>query len=380
MIKILHVISDSNIGGAGRYLLTYLSECDREKFDVTVVLPTGSKLEAAVVDLGFTVITCDGLAEKSFSKTGLNELVKIIKRVKPHMVHSHAVLSARIAAKLVSRKIKVVYTRHSVFPPKENLTKGIGRFANSLLNKRAADGIIAVAQAAKENLTDTGVEDAKVRVIYNGVKDVTVLTPEEKRQAKADLGLISDATIVAIVARLTEVKGHKYYIETAKILKDKGYNVQFVIAGTGECEEELKAQAKRDGLGETVVFTGFLTNVTPLMNVLDIQANASFGTEAASLSLLEGMCLGKPAVVSDYGGNPELIKNGQNGFVVPIKDPQAMADKIEQLINDKDLYNTVSDGAKEIFQRGFTAKAMVEQMEDYYCEILADCKKERAER
>lgn len=372
MIKILHVISDSNIGGAGRYLLTYLSECDTSAFDVTVVIPHGSKLEDPIKELGFKIITCDGLAEQSFSKTGLKELKKIIKAEKPDMVHSHAVLSARIAAKLVSRKIKVIYTRHSVFPPKENLTKGVGRFANSLLNKKAADGIIAVAGAAKENLTDTGVEDSRIRVIYNGVKNVKVLTDDEKAAVKKELGLRDSAAIVAIVARLTEVKGHRYFIEAAKIIKEKGLDVQFVIAGTGECESELKQQTKDENLEDTVIFTGFLNNVTGLMNVLDIQANCSFGTEAASLSLLEGMCLGKPAVVSDYGGNPELIKSGENGFVVPIKDPQAMADKIELLLTDKELYNSISSRAKETFAARFTAKAMVEQMESYYKEILGE--------
>ncbi len=372
MIKILHIISDSNIGGAGRYLLTYLSECNTDTFDVTVVIPTGSKLEEPIKELGFKIITCEGLAEQSFSKTGVKELIKIIKAEKPQMVHSHAVLSARIAAKLVSKKIKVIYTRHSVFPPKENLTRGIGRFANSLLNKKAADGIIAVAGAAKENLTDTGVEDSRIRVIYNGVKNVKVLTDEEKVMVKAELGLRSSAAIVAIVARLTEVKGQRYFIDAAKIVKEKGLDAQFVIAGTGECEAELKERVKKEGLEDTVIFTGFLNNVTGLMNVLDVQANASFGTEAASLSLLEGMCLGKPAVVSNYGGNPELIKDGENGFVVPIKDPQSMADKIQLLITDKELYSNISNKAKETFASRFTAKAMVEQMEEYYKEVLGD--------
>ncbi len=378
MIKILHVISDSNIGGAGRYLLTYLSECDRSAFDVMVVIPTDSKLEEPIKELGFKTITCEGLAEQSFSKTGLKALIKIIKTEKPHMVHSHAVLSARIAAKVVSKKIKVVYTRHSVFPPKENLTKGVGRFVNSILNKKAADGIIAVAGAAKENLTDTGVEDSKIRIIYNGVKNVAVLSDEEKAEVKNQLGLRSSAAIVAIVARLTEVKGQRYFIEAAKIIKEKGLDVQFVIAGTGESEAELKEQVKNEQLEDTVIFTGFLTNVTGLMNLLDIQANASFGTEAASLSLLEGMCLGKPAVVSNYGGNPELIKDGENGFVVPIKDPQAIAEKIELLLGDKVLYNSISANAKQTFAERFTARAMVEQMEQYYKEILGD--KERADK
>ena len=82
---------------------------------------------------------------------------------------------------------------------------------------------------------------------------------------------------------------------------------------------------------------GFLSYVEPLMNAMDIQANCSFGTEATSLSLLQGMSLGKPAVVTDFGGNPGVIRDGENGFMVPIKDPAAMADTLHKLMTDESL-------------------------------------------
>jgi len=373
MIKLLHVISDTNIGGAGRYLLTYLGEYDRENYDVKVVLPVNSKLIKSVEDLGVPVITVDGIADKSFDIHSISKLKKIFKEECPDIVHTHAAISARIAARRAGVKA-TTYTRHSVFEPAKRLTRGFGKKLNVIVNNLTSNKIIAVAEAAKKNVTDTGVDPSKIRVVYNGVKPLEVYNPEQKSKVREKLSLPMEEPVIALIARVTEVKGQDYFIRSAKILKDKGYKVKFVIAGTGDKEEEFRHLAHKLDVEDTVVFTGFLTDVTGLMNVMDIQANASFGTEAASLSLMEGMSLGKPAVVSDYGGNPELITDGLNGFVVPQKDENAMAKAIMKLLDNKDIYSKVSASAQKIYEERFTAKIMTRNMELFYQDILKEVK------
>ena len=88
---------------------------------------------------------------------------------------------------------------------------------------------------------------------------------------------------------------------------------------------------------EQIIFTGFISDVDKLMSITDVQANASFGTEATSLALLEGMSLGIPAVVSDFGGNPGVIKNGQNGYIVPKQNSKALADILKYCLQTKNL-------------------------------------------
>lgn len=89
------------------------------------------------------------------------------------------------------------------------------------------------------------------------------------------------------------------------------------------------------GIDDNLCFAGFVEDVTPLMNITDIQVNASYGTEATSLSLLEGMSLGIPAVVSDFGGNPGVITDGENGLITPQKDADALADALIRLCGDE---------------------------------------------
>lgn len=162
-----------------------------------------------------------------------------------------------------------------------------------------------------------GVKESKIKVILNGVDGLTPVSTDEKRIIKERFNLPDGYKAVSIVARLEDIKGHDYFIEAADRLLQKGIKARFYIAGTGSYENHLKEKVKNMNRQEQIIFTGFISDVDKLMSITDVQANASFGTEATSLALLEGMSLGIPAVVSDFGGNPGVIKNGQNGYIVP---------------------------------------------------------------
>ena len=362
MVSLTHIISDTNIGGAGRYLLAFLEYYDREKFEVSVILPKNSKLKEHIPG----AIEVDGIADKSFSIKGVREIKKVLKKIKPDIVHTHGALSGRIAGKLAGVE-NVTYTRHSVFEPSKKLTKGMGFYLNKWLNDWTCKKIIAVAKAAAQNIIDSGVDKEKIQVIYNGVKPLGTRTKEQNEEFLKSVGATPGIPTLAIAARLTAVKGQKYIIEAAKILKGKGVRCQIIIAGTGEDSEYLHKLAKDLGVfGDYIILAGFVSNIEGLCNACDIQLNASFGTEAASLALMEGMSLGKPSIVSDYGGNPELITEGVNGLITPQHAPEKIAEAIERLIGDKELYNNLSKNSKRIYNERFTAEIMVKQMEYFY--------------
>lgn len=367
-IKVIEVSSDTNIGGAGKCLLTLLENFDYNTFDVKVVLPKNSLLKPHIDKMNIPVIEVDGIADKSLDFAAVKELRMIFKRERPDIVHTHASMSARIAAKQAGAK--VVYTRHSVFEPSKKISRGIGKVINGMINNHYADSIIAVAEAAKDNLTDTGVKESKIKVILNGVDGLTPVSTDEKRIIKERFNLPDGYKAVSIVARLEDIKGHDYFIEAADRLLQKGIKARFYIAGTGSYEKHLKEKVKSMNRQEQIIFTGFISDVDKLMSITDVQANASFGTEATSLALLEGMSLGIPAVVSDFGGNPGVIKNGQNGYIVPKQNSKALADNLEVLLTDQKLYGYMSQGAKKIFQKTFTAQAMTKQTEQVYLDLM----------
>ena len=362
MLKILNIISDRNIGGAGRCLLNFLKYYDRKKIAVKVVVPRGSLLKPEIEKLKTKVIEVDGIADKSFDWKAIKKLNKIIKKENPDVIHTHGTITGRICGRMCGKKI--VYTRHSVFPVSPRIQKGLGRIANKYVNEFLADDIIAVAEAAKQNLTDGGISPEKVKVILNGVEQLEKSSPEEIAETKQKYGIAENDFVIGILARLNAVKGHKYLIEAAEALK--GEKIKILIAGTGEMESTLKEMVKQKKLENIVLFTGFISNVKPFLSILDLQVNASYGTEATSLALLEGMSLGIPAVVSNYGGNPGVITHGENGYLFESQNSSDLVKYLKKIMEEKEVYQYMQKKSKEIFQQKFTVQTYARNIEKVY--------------
>ncbi len=373
MIKVLNVISDTNIGGAGKCVLTFLKYYNKNKFDVTVVLPKGSLLIPMIEELGGKYIEIDGIADKSLDFSAIGKLKKIFLKEQPHIIHCHASMSARIAARLykLGKKAKIVYTRHSVFEPSKAISKGMGKVINGYINNITADRIIAVAEAAKDNIVKTGVNPKKIVVIQNGVEPLKMLDEQEILKLKSKYN-VEDECLLGIVARLNEVKGHTYILEAIKMLKDDGIKVKLLVAGTGDWEQKIREKAAELDIVHEIIMAGFVTDVTGIMNLIDVNMNASFGTEATSLSLLEGMSIGTPCIVSDFGGNPGVVTHGDNGLIFKTKDSQDMYEKIKYFITEPGVKDKLSKNAKKVFDNKFKAEIMTRNIEKVYMSMTEE--------
>ncbi len=366
MIKVVNVISDTNIGGAGKCIINFCKNYDKKMFEIVVIVPNGSALVEELKDTGVKIIEIDGLKDKSWDFKSLFKLIKVLREEKPDIVHTHASSTARFAAKFV-KDTKVVFTRHSVFPVNPRIKKGIGRFVYKNTNELLSDRIIAVAEAAKENLTDGGVSEDKIDVILNGVEKIPETSENERKALKEKYGIKDDEYVVGILARLEKVKGHETFIEAANILlNEKKMKAKFLILGTGSEEDNLKQRVKELKLENKVIFTGFVKNVKDFLNIFDVQVNCSYGTEATSLALLEGMSIGVPAVVTNFGGNPGVISNGENGYIVPIKSPRDTAEAIERILTDKNISERMKRKSIEIFEKKFTVEVYTKNIESFY--------------
>ena len=369
MIKVLNIISDSNIGGAGKCVIYFCKTYNKKEFDVSVVVPKDSVLIAELKKTNVKIIEVDGLKDKSLDFKAFFKLRKIIKEVKPDIVHTHASSIARLAARFVPGT-KIIFTRHSVFPVSEKIKHNPGRFIYKTANELTTDKIIAVAEAAKENLTDGGINDSIIEVVLNGVEKLPSTSQKEKDELKKKYKISPDEKVIGILARLNKVKGHEYFIDAAKIILDKNVKAKFLILGTGDEEQYLKQKVKDLKLDDKIIFTGFIKNVKDFVNIFDVQVNCSYGTEATSLALLEGMSIGVPAVVTNYGGNPGVIKEGENGFLVPIKSPEETANAILKLIQDDELYKKISKRSIEIYNEKFTIDVYTRNIERVYKEVF----------
>ena len=187
MTKVLNIISDTNIGGAGRLLLNYLQYADRDQFDTSVAVPRDSQLAPRLKALGAAVYEVDGIADRSYDRGDVKVLRELIRRVDPDIVHAHGALSARIAARREGKT--VIYTRHSAFPVSAKLRYPPGRWVNKFVNEHYADHIIAVSAAAAKNLTDSGISEKKITVMMNGVSPVARVGAEEAEKTRREWGI-----------------------------------------------------------------------------------------------------------------------------------------------------------------------------------------------
>ncbi|MCL2571374.1 MAG: glycosyltransferase family 4 protein [Defluviitaleaceae bacterium] len=363
MIKILHIVTDTNIGGTGHLLLHLLDAYDKSSFVMEVVLPENARLTPLLAMRGVKYYESPDIADKSFSFKGISTLRKLIKEAEPDIVHTHGSFSGRKAAKQLG--VKVVHTRHCAYPVAS--WKKVFPFKQMMgfVNNSLSDLMIAISPAAAENLIDMGARQSKIRTLFNGTPPVRSYSFEEVADIKRKYNIPPDTFVLAIIARLTEVKGHDDILDAAKAVP----KALILFAGDGEQKTHLEGRIATEGISN-VRLLGFVTDVDELIAVMDAQINASFGTETSSLSLIQGMSAGVPAVASDFGGNPYLIETGVNGIVFPARDANAMADGIKKIMSDSELYRRTSEGARQVYQERFTDKKMASDTEAVYKEVL----------
>ena len=378
MIKVIEAISDMNIGGAGKLLVSRIKYSNKEKIKYFVVLPKGSLLTQKIKKAGARIIEIDSCKNRSFDLSGILTIYKIIKRISPSIVNSHACASAKIAGRLARVDVNL-FTRHCDFPTSKIYAFPFVKSISKAFNEFICDGVIAVSESSKRNLLSVGINEKKIKVIINGAESLTALSEVEKKKIKAGLKIPAEAIVVSIFARLEAYKDHKTLLRAAKSLKNNK-NIYFLIVGAGSLGEYLKSYAAKLGIEDNVRFLGFVDDVYKIMNITDINVNCSIGTETSSLALSEGMSLGIPAIASDYSGNKYIAKNNINGLIYPQRNHIALAECILRLVYDKALYSRLAKNASIRFQNELNAKRMTLETEQYYFSMLKSKKLMRSSR
>ena len=368
MIRVMEIISDTNIGGGGMSLLNYLSFYDRSRFSLSVVLPRNSALTERIRAIGgVEIYEIDAMADKSMDRAALPLIRALIRQVKPDLVHTHGSLVGRIAAKLERRR--VVYTKHCAFMPEGMRAALPGRMATRVVDDLLSDAVIAVGPSGRAVLRASGVAEKRIHEMLNGVAPLPMPTEQEREVARAAYGFTPEDYVVGILARVEEYKGHSILLEAFRQLRAEHENVRLLVAGEGSYLPILKKEAASLPEG-SVVFAGFVKDVKKALWAMDVQVNASYVSETSSLSLLEGMSIGLPAVVSDIGGNPSLIRNGENGFVFPSQNSQALADCVARLMDEPGLREEMEKKALSIYQERFTGEVFARNIENVYDDVL----------
>ena len=368
MVKVVEIISDTNIGGAGVLLTNRLKHSDRKKIDTSVILPKNSLLVPIIKKMDIDCIELDGCCDRSFDVSSILKTKKIIERLHPDIVNTHGCLSGRVAAYLAHVPVKI-YTRHCTYPVNRFRRSPAVKLVMCCVTHVLSDRVIAVANAAKGDLIEMGVDAEMISVIINGSDPVERMSAEKRKKIRSEMNISDDAKVVSIFARLEDCKDHITFLRAAVLLLRSNPKYVFLIVGSGSREQVLKNMVKTLGISDNVIFTGFVDDITAYMNITDINVNCSVGTETSSLALSEGMSLSIPPVVSDYGGNPYMVQNGKNGLMFRCGDYTGLAEAIISL-DDPELYADLSKKAGERFRSELNAKRMTVLTESLYLKLF----------
>lgn len=230
--------------------------------------------------------------------------------------------------------------------------------------------MVTVAQDLKEFLVKhVGVAAGRVHLIYNGIEAKTRRESETLSLGRTELGLRMDDEVVGVVGSLYPVKGHRYLLEAVPQILKVRPRLKILIVGSGSMEGGLKELVRGLGIQRQVHFLGFRRDVQELLSLIDVFVLPSL-SEGLSLALLEAMAAGKVVVATNVGGNPELVVEGETGFLVPPRDAEALASRLLMLLSNRDQARKLgSNGRRRVLDQ-FTLNTMVQRYEQLYATCL----------
>ena len=345
--NILHISRTMDIGGAERIVYQLATDL-KDEFDQVHVASTGGLWEEKLAENGIQhhrILDIDSKQPATVLKI-LASLSKIIKENEITLVHTHHRMAAFYVRLLQMRHPKLihVYTAHNVFKDKLPLYK----FA---LGKAHA---IAVGEAVNENLkADVGIKETTV--IYNGV------LMEESQDTVAEIAQTPGVKI-GCIARLSEQKGLPYLIQAMSLVTNP--SVSLFIVGDGELKNDLINQTKELSLEERIHFLGYRSDVVECINSFDFLVSSSL-YEGLALNVIETFMNGKTMVATDIPGIKEIV-NDSNGMLVPVKDPKALAQAIEELAGNPEKRASLATQAKRDYESKYSYPIFLDNYRNFY--------------
>lgn len=245
-----------------------------------------------------------------------------------------------------------------------------GRLAALRLSNLFVDRVVANSLAVARNVSAReAIPEERIRVIYNGYQEDAV-SPEPPRRLRARLGIRGGDSVIGVVGHLSRLKRPGDVLAAFASLHGEFPNAHLVFAGDGEERRALSEIALALDLAGSVHLLGSVDDAVSLVRASDVCVLCS-ESEGLSNAVIEYLASGKPTVCTDVGGNRELIRDGENGFLVPVGDVVALHDRIRRILADAALAARLGRRAKESIGSRFSMTDMVNAYMELYDELVA---------
>ena len=360
-LTVLCVNGESDPAETGSFI-----EMSKAGVDITVITWPDTRQYDALMQAG--VPTIPYVLTSRISPAGIRFIRAELKR-KPydilHMLDKRGTMNGLFAS--IGMDIKLIAYRGIV----GNLSYWDPQAWLYLLNPRI-DRIICVCEAIRKRLLELGMPGIRLRrdvpvTIHKGHNPEWYAGPPEDLK---QFGIPDDTFVVACTARGVPRKGIPVLLNAIERLPP-GLNIHFLLAGTKMDNPHHQQLVAENSYAENIHLFGFLKRMPWILPNCDVAVLPSLRREGLPRGIIEAMIGGAVPIVTDSGGSPELVEDGQSGFVVPPGEAQPITDRILQLYEDRELHRRLSEGARERIRKDFTVEKTAKETMEIYREVLA---------
>lgn len=299
----------------------------------------------------------------------LLKLTSLIKQYKIDIVHTHDLKTSMLGVllKLLNPFVKIMYTAHGwiVHNQMDSLKHSIQyRFL------KIYPLHIAVSKATKQLMIDSGINEKKIKVLYNSIDTGFWRKDKNISTLKQEYGILPHSPVIGTVGRLSKEKDIPTFFKTAQRVLESFPDSIFIIVGDGKgpIVDELKELAKDMGIERSVIFTGHRTDLKNIYCAFDIFLMTSL-TEGLPNTVLEAMALEIPVISTGVGGVPELITDSESGILCDKGDFLSLSEAVKSLLGNEDKRKNISLNAKKRIEDRFSFESRLSQIEQFYIDL-----------
>lgn len=304
------------------------------------------------------------------------QVKNILRQFRADVVHTHSA-KAGIIGRFAASRLRVpciVHTIHgSPFWETQSFFKKRFYMMCEKLAARCCHKLISVADAMTEQMVAACIAPrAFFTTIRSGMETETFLaTPTRRDEIRARFGFTSEQIVVGKIARLFELKGHEYLLESAREVARRAPNIRFLLVGDGILTPHFRSEVQRLGIADKVVFAGLVppSEIPAMISAMDIVAHTSL-REGLARVLPQAMLSGKPVISYDIDGAREVVTNGETGFLLPPRDITELAARIIQLATNPALREELGRNGRDRCRIDFDHHVMTRQIRALYTHIL----------
>jgi len=362
MVKVCHIMSGDLWAGAEVMAFHLLKGLKKYKdLELSAILLNEGKLAEEIRELSIPVEVVDE-NKMSFFQIFLS-IRKAFNGKLPDIIHSHR-YKENILAYLLSKTkkdVKLIGTQHGMLEAYGGSRSLKNRFVsklNFLVLSRCFQNVVAVSRDIQMSFVNQyGFSKDKVKVIHNGINiSENVHSRKEK-----------DTFVIGSSGRFFPVKDYPLMVEVAKEVSKITSNIRFELAGDGPEWSKIRGLIKKCGMDGRFILRGFLSDISPFYQGLDVYLNTSFH-EGIPISVLEAMAYGIPVIASKVGGLIEILGDGVQGFLIEGRNPRDFAERCIALYENDSLRREMGLAAREKVMKEFSVDHMAQQ---YYCLYLS---------